>query len=93
MFLDHKPVELPYSRFYAESATEIYTCTVEADKREYLAPDVEVLESFSDFVSGEDRAFNKAIQINVEEVKRMHAGLFRGDLWKRPSQKSAYETN
>ena len=89
MFLDHKPVDLPYSRFYAESATERYTTTVEADKREYLAPDIEIRESFADFISGQDRALDKALQLTAEEVKAMQGGLFRGDLWKRPSQNGA----
>jgi len=90
MFLDHKPVELPYSRFYAESATDVYIATVEADQREYLVPDIPVRESFSDFISGTDSALKKALEITGEEIEKMQDGLFRGELWKRPSQKASF---
>jgi hypothetical protein len=86
MFLDHKPVELPYSRFYAESATDTYTATVAADNREFIAPDFFIEESFEDFISGEDKVLQKAIGITENDIINKHAGLFRGELWKRPSQ-------
>ena len=54
MFLEHKQVDMPYSRFYAESSTDHYIVTNAQDDRRYLAPDYVVRERFTDFISGVD---------------------------------------
>ena len=89
MFLDHKHVDMPYSKFYAESATDLYVVTNERDKRKYLAPDFPISESFADFISGKDVFLTKAMEVTTEEIKAAFKGYYRSDMWNRPSQKTA----
>ena len=89
MFLDHEPIELPYSKFFAECATETYTTTTAEDKRRYLVPDAKITESFRDFISGKDVVLEKALSLSDEEVTGYNNGFYRGELWKRSSQKEA----
>ena len=89
MFLEHKEVEMPYSRFYAESSKEVYMVTNERDKRQFLAPDYHVKERFADFISGEDIFLSKAKKVTEQEIKAEFNGYYRSDLWNRPSQRTA----
>lgn len=89
MFLDHKQMELPYSKFYAENSTDSFLTTTENDKRRYVAPDLLINESFTQFISGKDVALEKALEVEDEIIKNAQGGYYRGDLWKRPSQACA----
>lgn len=91
MFLDHKHMDLPYSKFYAESATSNYVTTTAEDKRMYLVPDLIINETFTEYSSGRDVVLEKALEITAEEMKDYKDGFYRGDLWKRSSQKAAFK--
>ena len=93
MFLEHKQVDLPYSKFYAESATDVYIVTNQNDTRSFIAPDYTINEKFSDFISGEDIALKKALEVTPDEVRHSQNGLYRDELWQRPSQKIALKNN
>jgi hypothetical protein len=89
MFLYHERFELPYSKFYAESATEKDIVTSPDDHRRYLAPDIVVEESFSDFISGKDNALQAALEMTTKQAQSLHDGLYLGEGWQRASQAPA----
>lgn len=91
MFLEHAQVDLPYSKFYAESSTSSYITTNCSDTRRFLAPDLYIYESFANFISGGDITLKKALGLKDEDVVYDFEGLDREDLWRRTSQRIAID--
>ena len=91
MFLDHVQIDLPYSNFFAECATEKYISTTMDDSRRYLVPDLKIYESFEEFISGKDIALEKALSITTKEMEDYNDGYYSGELWKRSSQFESVE--
>ncbi|MEE2524864.1 hypothetical protein V0U79_00680 [Hyphobacterium sp. HN65] len=89
IFMNHSGIDLPYSGFYAESSSAIYTGTDTSDHRIQVNPDILIPERFDDFMAGRDVVLERALTVTEEEADLYWPSGSWMRPWDRPSQDSA----
>lgn len=89
LFLDAVKVVMPHSRIEIEVSRHHHVVTRESDDRRFIAPDIEIANSFDDYLHGRDRVLEAAANVDRGMRGRVYAGASPYDPWNRASQARA----
>jgi C-terminal processing protease CtpA/Prc len=89
LYLEAQSTVLPYSKLSVSVSREELITHNRADQRRFIAPDLTIENSFSDYLEGKDLILEAAKSIDKETRKQAYSGSSPYTPWARSSQARA----